>query len=83
MFETQKLFRKLFQAKSVDWTVDRCPFQGKTVYRPVDRAFGQGACTFVHIVGRPTGRSLTLAVDRLRDPNSQLGSADRHDRPSV
>ena len=77
MFETQKLSRKLFQAKSVD----RCQFQAKTVDRPVNRAFGQGACTFVHVVSRLTDQQLTLAVDqsvdRLRDPNSQLGSVDR------
>jgi len=80
MFETQKQSKKLFQAKSIDRTVDRCPSQAKMVDRPVDRAFGQGACKFVHVVGRPTDRPLTLAVDRsvdrLRDPNSGAQSID-------
>ena len=57
MFETQKLFRKLFQAKSVDRTIDRCPFQAKTVDDPVDRAFGLGSCTFLDVLDdRPVDR---------------------------
>ena len=47
-------------------------------------------CTFVHVVGRlfvyvvgwPTGRPLTLAVDRLKDPYSWFGSVDRGSRPT-
>ena len=64
--------------RPVIWSV---PMAGQNDRPPSHRAFGQGACTFVHVVGRPNSRSLTLAVDRsvdwLRDPNSRLGSVDR------
>jgi len=56
--------------KPVDRSIDRCPLQARMVDREVDRAFGQGRA-----------RMCTLSVDRLgdrlRDPNSQLGSVDR------
>ena len=87
---TQNILKIIWNSKSIQKTVsgqngrpDGRPvtISGQNGRRPVDRAFGQGACTFVHVVGRPTGRPLTLtvdrSVDRLRDPNSQLGSTDR------
>jgi len=81
MFETQKLSRKLFQAKSIDRTGDRYLWQAKTVDRPVDRAFGQGACMFVHVVGQPLTLAVDQPVDRLKAPCSLFGTVDRPGRP--